>query len=130
MSLSLVFQNTCSIYIHHINALIQGKQAHLMHLRQDVFLQKQLAMVTKSYFIKKKFKISKQDRKGDLFYFTKCFLKEKQHVVDLFYDNSFNEKQISTKARHIQINAELQQHYRLEINDLESKGLIQKSKSP
>jgi hypothetical protein len=30
----------CSIHTHHINALIQEKQAHLKHLRQDVFLQK------------------------------------------------------------------------------------------
>ena len=29
-----------SIHTHHNNALIQGKQAHLIHLREDVFLQK------------------------------------------------------------------------------------------
>jgi hypothetical protein len=27
----------CSIHTHHINALIRGKQVHLIHLRQDVF---------------------------------------------------------------------------------------------
>ena len=28
----------CSIHTHYINALIQRKQTHLMHLRQDAFL--------------------------------------------------------------------------------------------
>jgi hypothetical protein len=57
-------------------------------------------------------------------------LEEKTHVLDLLYDDSFNEKQIRTKAKPIQMNAELEQHCHLEIKDLESKGLIQKSRSP
>jgi hypothetical protein len=36
------------------------------------------------------------------------FEKKKQHVVDLPYDNSFNEKQIPTKVRPIQMNAKLE----------------------
>jgi hypothetical protein len=47
----------------------------------------------------------------------------------LIYDN-FNEKQIPTKSRPIQMNVELEQHCRLQIQDLQSKGLIQKSRSP
>jgi hypothetical protein len=39
-------------------------------------------------------------------------------------------KLIPTKAKPIQMNADLEQHCRLEIRDLESKGLIQKSRSP
>jgi hypothetical protein len=42
----------------------------------------------------------------------------------------FQKKRILTKARSIQMNADLEQHCRLEIRDLESKGLIQKSRSP
>jgi len=42
----------------------------------------------------------------------------------------FSEKKIPTIARPIQMNANLEQHCRLEIHDLESKGLIQKSRSP
>jgi hypothetical protein len=34
------------------------------------------------------------------------------------------------KARPIQINVELEQHCRLKIQDLESRGLVQKSRSP
>ena len=46
------------------------------------------------------------------------------------YESGFNEKNTPTKARPIQINAELEQHCRKEIQDLESKGLISKSRSP
>ena len=51
-------------------------------------------------------------------------------MVDLPYENSFDEKQIPTKARPIQMNMELEQHCKNEIKDLESKGLIVKSRSP
>ena len=59
-----------------------------------------------------------------------AFWKRKQHIVDLPYEDTFSEKLIPTKARPIQMNADLEQHCRLEIRDLESKGLIQKSRSP
>ena len=52
------------------------------------------------------------------------FLKRKQHVVDVSYEDNFSENQIPTKARPFQMNAELEQHCRLEIQDLKSKGLI------
>ena len=59
-----------------------------------------------------------------------AFCKRKQHIVDLPYEGTFSEKLIPTKARPIQINIDLEQHCRLEIRDLEFKGLIQKSRSP
>jgi len=46
------------------------------------------------------------------------------------YEDTFLEKHIPTKARPIQMNANLEQHCKLEIQDLESKCLIQKSRSP
>ena len=58
------------------------------------------------------------------------FWKRKQHIVDLPYESGFSEKNIPTKARPIQMNADLEQHYIKEIKDLESKGLIFKSRSP
>jgi hypothetical protein len=39
-------------------------------------------------------------------------------VVDQLYDDNFNEKQITIKARPIQINIVLEQHCGLEIQDL------------
>ena len=53
-----------------------------------------------------------------------------QHVIDLPYENDFDESQIPTKARPIQMNKTLEKHCREEIQDLESKGLILKSRSP
>ena len=50
-----------------------------------------------------------------------AFWNRKQHLVDLPYENSFDEKQIPTKARPIQMNMELEQHCKNEINDLETK---------
>ena len=58
------------------------------------------------------------------------FWNRKQHLVDLPYKTSFDEKQIPTKACPIQMNMELEQHYKNEIKDLEAKGLIVKSRSP
>ncbi|XP_050222497.1 uncharacterized protein LOC126672585 [Mercurialis annua] len=46
----------------------------------------------------------------------------KQHMVDLPYQPLFDEKNIPTKARPIQMNAELEQFCRKEIQDLEFKG--------
>uniref|UniRef100_A0A2K1YHU2 DUF7746 domain-containing protein n=1 Tax=Populus trichocarpa TaxID=3694 RepID=A0A2K1YHU2_POPTR len=44
--------------------------------------------------------------------------------------NDLQKKHIPTKTRPIQMNVDLEHHCRLEIQDLESKSLIQKSKSP
>ncbi|ESQ50717.1 hypothetical protein EUTSA_v10023038mg [Eutrema salsugineum] len=59
-----------------------------------------------------------------------AFWNRKQHIVDLPYEGNFNEKEIPTKARPIQMNSELEKHCRKEISDLLNKGLISKSRSP
>jgi len=120
----------CSIHAYHINALIHGKQFHMHDLQNHVFfccIEKQL----QNSILQKKITNlqSKIEQKicSDL---PNALWKRKQHIVDLPYEDNFLEKHISTKARPIQMNADLEQHYRLEIQDLESKGLIQKSRSP
>jgi hypothetical protein len=76
--------------------LIQGKQAHLIHLREDVFLQKKIknwAVVTKSYFYNFFFsEFQNKIEKEICFDLPNAFWKRKQHIVDLPYDDSFNEK--------------------------------------
>ena len=42
-------------------------------------------------------------------------------MVSLPYEKDFNEKQIPTKARLIQMSQELLEYYNIEINDLLSK---------
>ena len=54
----------------------------------------------------------------------------KQHIVHLPYIKDFNEKNIPTRSRAIQMNKQLQEYCYKEINDLLDKGLIRKSKSP
>jgi hypothetical protein len=45
----------------------------------------------------------------------------KNHVVQLPYESNFNEKTISTKARPIQMNQELLEYCKKEIQDLLQK---------
>ncbi len=42
-------------------------------------------------------------------------------MVDFPYENNFEEKQIPTKVRPIQMNTNLEQYYRMEIQNLKSK---------
>ncbi|KAL4199454.1 hypothetical protein AMTRI_Chr03g145040 [Amborella trichopoda] len=59
-----------------------------------------------------------------------AFWHRKQHIVRLPYEPSFNESQIPTKARPIQMNTELLQTCQTEINNLLHKQLIRPSTSP
>ena len=59
-----------------------------------------------------------------------AFWHRHQHIVQLPYEKDFNERQIPTKARPIQMNNELLEHRTKEIEDLLIKGLIRKNKSP
>jgi hypothetical protein len=57
-------------------------------------------VITKFNFTKEKknFRISKQDRKKNCYDLPNTFWKRKQHVVNLRYDDSVNEKKIPNKA--------------------------------
>ena len=50
-------------------------------------------------------------------------------MVKLPYIKDFNEKNIPTKSRPIQMNQKVMEFCKSEINDLLSKGIIRKSKS-
>ena len=54
----------------------------------------------------------------------------KHHIITLPYEKDFNEKQIPTKARPTQMNAELLEYCKREIQTLLEKKLIRPSKSP
>jgi hypothetical protein len=120
----------CSIHTYHINALIHRKEFHLHDLKNHVsycHINKQLQnSILQKKIIDLQSKIEQQIC-SDL---PNAFRKRKQHVVDLPYEDTFSKKHIPTKARPIQINVDLEQHCRLEIQNLESEGLIQKSRSP
>jgi len=49
---------------------------------------------------------------------TNAFWERKQHIITLPYEKDFNEKQIPIKARPTQMNAELLEYYKKEIQTL------------
>src|SRR5262249_57797131 len=59
-----------------------------------------------------------------------AFWNRKQHMVDLPYEKEFSEKMIPTKAQAVQLNEQVLEHCKKEIDDLLTKGIISKSKSP
>ncbi|XP_060203091.1 uncharacterized protein LOC132631536 isoform X1 [Lycium barbarum] len=59
-----------------------------------------------------------------------AFWERKRHVVELPYIDGFNEQAIPTKARPIQMNHELMEVCKTEINDLLQKKIIRPSRSP
>jgi hypothetical protein len=59
-----------------------------------------------------------------------AFWHRKKYIVSLPYVKDFSERKIPTKARPIQMNAELLDFCHKEIYDLFARGIIRKSKSP
>ena len=120
----------CSVYQNQINVLLKTKQTDLTCLKKDLSLQR-IENQLRNQFIQTRIsdfqKLIEKEICADL---PTAFWNRKQHLVDLPYQNSFDEKQIPTKARHIQMNMDLERHCKDEIKDLESKGLIVKSRSP
>ena len=63
-------------------------------------------------------------------YLSNSFWERKQHIITLSYEKDFSEKLIPTKARPTQMNADLLEYYKKEIQTLLEKKLIRSSKSP
>nr|XP_016467416.1 PREDICTED: uncharacterized protein LOC107790034 [Nicotiana tabacum] len=59
-----------------------------------------------------------------------AFWNRKKHIVTLPYEDNFSEDDIPTKSRPCQMNAELVEFCKKEIDNLLQKGLIKPSKSP
>ncbi|KAL4601694.1 hypothetical protein ACB092_10G000200 [Castanea dentata] len=93
--------------------LIYAKVKHLNSLQQEVRY--------------KKIKILISDVCSEI---PNAFWHRKKHIVNLPYAKDFNEKNIPTKARPIQMNAETIEFCKKEINDLLKKKLNRNSKSP
>ena len=102
----------CSVYQNQINNLLRSRQNDLMFLQKDLSL-KRIESQLQNDFIQKKisdFKdLIEKENCADL---PSAFWNRKQHLVDFPYENSFDEKQIPTKARPIQMNMDLEQHCR------------------
>ena len=111
----------CSVYQNHVNILLKKKQNDLLHLKKDLNIER-LEKQLQTNFVKQKindFKVLiEKEICADL---PSAFWNRKQHLIYLPYESSFDEKQIPTKARPIQMNMDLEKHCRNEIKDLKSK---------
>ncbi|XP_049372482.1 uncharacterized protein LOC125837389, partial [Solanum verrucosum] len=59
-----------------------------------------------------------------------AFWNRKKHIITLPYEDDFSEENIPTKLRPCQMNTELVEFCKKEIDNLLQKGLIKPSKSP
>ena len=110
--------------------LLQAKNHHLRSLQVDVKykrIEEQLACKNTQNEINKFEEKLKHEVCSDL---PTAFWHRKRHEVLLPYVKDFQERDIPTKARPIQMNQELMDTCRAEIEDLLQKGIIRKSKSP
>ena len=109
---------------------IYRKNRHLLSLKSEIIYER-IADQLIDPILNHKIKVFRQQIKVEICSnLPTAFWHRHQHIVQLPYEKSFNERQIPTKARPIQMNNELLEHYKKEIEDLLIKGLIRKSKSP
>lgn len=59
-----------------------------------------------------------------------AFWKRKTHIISLPQESDFNERNIPTKTRLIQMNQQFLDYCKKEIKEYLNKGLIRPSKSP
>ena len=110
--------------------LLQQKQQHAKFLKKEIQYKKTEESL-KSKQIQERIKQIQQQIENNLCSsIPNAFWNRKQHMVSLPYEKYFNEKQIPTKARPIQMSLELLEYCKKEINDLLSKKLIRPSHSP
>ena len=110
--------------------LIYAKTKHLNFLKQEVRYRKivdQLSDKLLQSKIDNFYKILINDVCSDI---PNAFWHRKKHIVNLLYVKDFNEKNIPTKARPIQMNDETFEFCKKENHDLLAKKLIRNSKSP
>ena len=118
------------IYVSKTLNLISAKTQHLEYLKDDLRhrqVEEQLACENIQDEIRKFEERLKQEVYSDL---PTTFWHRKRHEVALPYVKDFNEKDIPTKARPIQMNHDLMDVCKIEIEDLLRKGIIRNSRSP
>ena len=109
---------------------IYRKNRHLLSLKSEIIYER-IADQLIDPILNHKIKVFRQQIKVEICSnLPTAFWHRHQHIVQLPYEKNFSERQIPTKARPIQMNNELLEHYKKEIEDLLIKGLIRKSKSP
>jgi hypothetical protein len=115
---------------HQSMNMISAKTKHLSFLKQDVMYKKISEQISDKLLQSKIVAFQNKIVDSVCSDLPNAFWHRKKHIVSLPYVKDFSEKKIPTKARPIQMNAELLDFYQKEIYDLLAKGIIRKSKSP
>ena len=110
--------------------MIHAKFKHLNFLKQEVRYKKIAKQIFDKLLQSKIDNFQKMLINDVCFDVPNGFWHRKKHIVDLPYVKDFDEKNIPTKARPIQMNAETVKFCKKEIHDLLEKKLIRNSKSP
>jgi len=119
---------TSSIF-KQINS-VQTKQSQICHLQEELFYLRIEEQLQKPFI---QFKISEFEqliKKQICYDVPNAFWERKKHIISLPYEPNFNETNIPTTARSTQMNFELLEHCKKEIQSLLDKKLIRPSKSP
>ena len=109
---------------------IYRKNRHLLFLKSEIIYERIVDQLTDPILNRKIEVFKKQIGTKICFNLPIAFWHRHRHIAQLPYEKDFNERQIPTKARPIQLNNELLEHYKKEIEDLLNKGLIRKNKFP
>jgi hypothetical protein len=110
--------------------LIKNKQKHLKFLKDEVHYQRVQQQLNCKILQQKIERFHEKLNQEVCSNFPNAFWNRKTHVVKLPYVKDFNERNIPTKARPIQMNQEIMEFCKNEINDLLEKKIIRPGKSP
>ncbi|KAG5590297.1 hypothetical protein H5410_040811 [Solanum commersonii] len=111
-----------------INALIEMKQKHINYLQLEIFSMN-IFDTLKATKVQEKIKIISEQMAIDICAdHPSAFWNRKKHIVTLPYEDDFSEENIPTKSRPCQMNSELVEFCKKEIDNLLQKGLIKPSK--
>ena len=132
----ILFEFIKGIEVKEINqvqdfiSLLQQKQKQVKFLKKEIQYKKTEENLQSKQIQERIKNIQKQIEENLCSSIPNAFWNRKQHMVSLPYEKDFNEKQIPTKVRPIQMNPELLEYCKKEINDLLNKKLIRPSHSP
>ena len=110
--------------------LIRAKARHIQYLKDDLRYKKVEEQLTCNDIQTEIKKFEEKLKQEVCFDLPTAFWHRKRHEVALPYVKYFQEKDILTKARAIQMSQELMHFCKVEIEDLLKKGIIRKSRSP
>lgn len=126
----IAFEFVSKPYTKNLDMLINNKQKHIESLQYELFSMK-ISDTMKSAKIQEKIKLIFDQMAVDICAdYPSVFWNRKKHIVTLPYKDNFSENNIPTKFRPCQMNFELVEFCKKEIDNLLQNGLIKPSKLP